>query len=275
MDKEISVSEFKSIAYGILEYFKYVCEKYDIFYTLSFGTVLGAVRHNGFIPWDDDIDVCVMRSDYTKLIDAFDTENSQQFKIVCTETDPKYSLPHMKVIDTRTELYQKGRRNNYQLGIWIDVFALDNVPDNLDERKKYIDKLVKYQNIWTFLEYKTSNKQLKLRSYPRVLYKQLRAFLYRFDSIKWARKLEELAKKYQDRDTEEVGVLSFLTYDRNKSIFTRDFIMKTTPHLFEQSEFPIPSDYDTYLKKIYGNYLELPPVEKRITHHNYKVMYKK
>lgn len=274
MDKEISISEFKSIAYGVLEYFKFVCEKYGIFYSLSFGTVLGAVRHNGFIPWDDDIDVCVMRQDYTKLIDAFNRENNQQFKVVCTEIDPNYSLPHMKVIDTRTILYQEGRRNNYQLGIWIDVFALDNVPDDLDERRKYIQKLEKYQDIWTLLEYKSNNEHLKIKSYPREILKKLRAIVHRYDSYKWARKLEKLSKKYQNVKTKEVGVLSFFPYDRNKSIFDRDFILKTTPHLFEHSEFPIPSDYDTYLTKVYGNYMELPPVEKRVTHHNYKVMYK-
>ncbi len=274
MDKEISISEFKSIAYGVLEYFKFVCEKYGIFYSLSFGTVLGAVRHNGFIPWDDDIDVCVMRQDYTKLIDAFNRENNQQFKVVCTEIDPNYSLPHMKVIDTRTILYQEGRRNNYQLGIWIDVFALDNVPDDLDERRKYIQKLERYQDIWTLLEYKSNNEHLKIKSYSRQILKKLRAIVHRYDSFKWARKLEKLSKKYQNVKTKEVGVLSFFPYDRNKSIFDRDFILKTTPHLFEHSEFPIPSDYDTYLTKVYGNYMELPPVEKRVTHHNYKVMYK-
>lgn len=274
MSRAIDISEFKSIAYGILEYFKYVCEKYDIFYSLSFGTVLGAVRHNGFIPWDDDIDVCVMRSDYNKLIDSFQKENDDRYKIICTEVDPSYSLPHMKVIDTKTILYQEGRRNNYQLGIWIDVLVLDNVPDDEKERSQFLRKLDKYQKLWTLLEYQPSRGKRKLRSYPKEVYRRLKAFVYRYDSRKCARKLEQLAKKYQSVETKEVGVLSFFPYDRNKSIFTREFIIDTTLHQFEREVFPIPKDYDTYLTKIYGKYMELPPIEKRVSHHNYIVEFK-
>lgn len=273
MSRTIDIQEFMSVAYGILEYFKYVCEKYGIFYSLSFGTVLGAVRHNGFIPWDDDIDVCVMRSDYNKLIDSFQKENNDRYKIVCTEVDPSYSLPLMKVIDTKTILYQGGRRNNYQLGIWIDVFVLDNVPDDEKERNKYLRKLVNYQKLWTLLEYQPSRKKMKIRSYPKEAYRRLKAFVYHYDSRKWARKLEQLAKKYQGVQTKEVGVLSF-SFDRNKTIFSRDIIIDTIYHQFENDVFPIPKDYDTYLKKLYGKYMELPPLEKRVSHHHYKVEFK-
>lgn len=271
---DISVEEFKKIAYGILEYFKYICEKYDIFYSLSFGTVLGAVRHNGFIPWDDDIDVCVFREDYSRLINAFQSENSAQYKLISTEVDENYSLPHMKIIDTSTVLFQHNRTNNYPLGIWIDVFALDNVPDDVMVRDRYIKKLERFQSIWSMLEYVPQKSTVNVRGLAKKIFRFMIKLTPYGSSKIWARKLEVLARKYQFSNTDSVGVLSFFPYSRKKSIFRTDFLINTMPHKFEKETFPIPKDYDYYLSQIYGDYMTLPPVEKRVTHHNFTVSYK-
>ena len=274
MNIEISADEFKQIAFGVLEYFKFICEKYDIYYILSFGTVLGAVRHDGFIPWDDDIDVCVFRKDYQRLIDAFKKENNERFLMISTDVDPNYSLPHMKIVDTNTVLFQARRRNNFPLGIWIDVFSLDNVPDSKKVRQRYFKKLDRYQKIWSMLEFVPNNNSTDLRSKSHLLLCKMIGFMYHYDSRKWAIKSEKLARKYESCNTQEVGVLSFFPYDRNKSVFPRKMLSECSFHRFESGEFPIPKDYDKYLTKIYGDYMKLPPGEKRVTHHSYTVAFK-
>lgn len=271
MEREISTNEFKKVAYEVLEYFKYVCEKNDIYYILSFGTVLGAVRHNGFIPWDDDIDVCIFRKDYQKLINAFKNENNDRFRLVSSDVDPDYSLPHMKIVDTNTILFQSSRRNDFPLGIWIDVFALDNVPDDIKVRHRFIRKLNIYQTIWTMLEFVPNENARGFRSKIYLLLSGLVGALYNYDSRKWALKLEALAQKYKSVNTQEVGVLSFFPYDRNKSIFPRDMLNESSFHIFETGEFPIPKEYDKYLTKLYGDWRTPPPKDQQVTHHSFRV----
>lgn len=274
MQKTIDADEFKKIAYGVLEHFKSICEKNDIYYILSFGTVLGAVRHNGFIPWDDDIDVCVFRKDYVRLIEAFEKENNSRYRLISTEVDSDYSLPHMKIVNTDTLLIQSGRKNYFPLGVWIDVFALDNVPDNLNERKKYFRRLEKYQSIWSILEFLPNYKYDSIRSLAGSAYKKIISIIFHNDSRAMALKLEKLAKKYENEKTKEVGVLSFLGYSRTKSVFKRELLSNCIPHFFEKDEYPIPKEYDKYLQQLYGDYMTPPPAEERLPRHTYTVTYK-
>ncbi len=273
MKDQLQFEDIKKLAYGVLENFKSVCERNDIYYILSFGTALGAVRHNGFIPWDDDIDVCVFRKDYQKLIEAYAKEKDSRYRLVSTEVDANYSLPHMKIIDTSTVLYQAGRRNNYPLGVWIDVFALDNVPDNLRERKKYIKKLERYQAIWSALEYERKKRSSSPKTAFKSIILSLISAYFGNNSRNVAIKLEKLAKRYEYDNTREAGVLPFFPYDRNKSIFPKELLENSVDQKFENDLFPIPKDYDSYLTHIYGDYMKLPPIEKQITHHGYTVSY--
>lgn len=129
MIKEITkIDELKFISYNILKFVADFCEINNIKYYLFAGTLLGAIRHEGFIPWDDDIDIAIPRDDYEKFIIEFDRNNDVNYKVLSIENSNKYYLPYAKVIDNRTLLFEDGKES-MPIGVFIDIFPLDSIPD--------------------------------------------------------------------------------------------------------------------------------------------------
>ena len=128
--KELTIEELKQYQLGILKVVAEYCEGNEIKYWLDCGTLLGAVRHKGYIPWDDDIDIGMLREDYDKFIYSFNSSN-ERYKVYSIENNPDFYFPHAKVLDTDTVLYEPDE-NGLKLNINIDIFIYDNAPD--DER---------------------------------------------------------------------------------------------------------------------------------------------
>ena len=125
--ERMSKEELRKTQIGILDYFTNICEENGINYFLTYGTLLGAIRHKGYIPWDDDIDVAMLREDYDKLIDVFNTNNNSRYRFSCVENDPLCMYPFGKIIDENTILYERGEQG-IEIGVYIDVFVYDNAP---------------------------------------------------------------------------------------------------------------------------------------------------
>ncbi|MBQ8445584.1 MAG: LicD family protein, partial [Opitutales bacterium] len=128
--REITHEELKQIQLGILDKVHEFCEKNGITYFLSSGTLIGAVRHKGYIPWDDDLDLYMPRADYDKFIKLFSANSPENTKLLSLETDKKYQYPFAKVIDDRTEMVETAVGESFKIGVYIDVFPVDSVPDN-------------------------------------------------------------------------------------------------------------------------------------------------
>ena len=136
MHKEIDLSEFKQIASGILYDFDSICRKHGIVYSITYGTLLGAVRHKGYIPWDDDIDIMMTRKEYNKFLSYGIGELEKNHKLLSLETTPEYESPLPKIIDTNTILHQLNHiPESIDLGVYIDIFLLDKVPINKNIRR--------------------------------------------------------------------------------------------------------------------------------------------
>ena len=135
--RELGLEEQKTILLEILADFDRVCRENGIKYSIAYGTLLGAVRHRGFIPWDDDVDVLVLREDYEKLRKILGEELEEGHRFICCEDEKRFTAPLAKIIDTRTVLRQlEHRSDRMDLGVYIDIFVLDYIPNDPEEREK-------------------------------------------------------------------------------------------------------------------------------------------
>lgn len=143
--KELSGEQLKEVELNILREIKYVCDKCNLKFFLCGGTLLGAIRHNGFIPWDDDIDIYMPREDYCKFMTLFNEHSCNEYKFLCMENSPVYCLPFGKVVCTKTSLFETQVQSTPGMGVYVDVFPLDGLGDSLDEAKRIISKCGQYR----------------------------------------------------------------------------------------------------------------------------------
>lgn len=244
------------------------CVKNSIKYSLFYGSLLGAVRHNGYIPWDDDIDVAMPREDYERFITSFGDE---LFGVMTCYNNKYYYLPYAKVYSKNTLKLEDIRvHKKFSIGFNIDIFPLDlfsNI-DNFHKAKKKEEKLLKKSNLSilpnkidsfkTFIVSLISIPLWMARSYNRCS-KKLDTFFINYD------KNNSEKKYYVGNETN--GYETELAFDS-------DIFDDLSLHDFENYQFFITNKYDSVLKQRYGDYMKLPPQNQRITHHNFKAFFK-
>ncbi len=264
--KELNDVELRKVQLGILDYFVEVCEKHGLTYWLNNGTLLGAIRHKGYIPWDDDIDVTMLRDDYNKLIEIFDN-GCCKYKFSCVENDPECMYPFGKIIDTDTILYENGE-SGIKIGVYIDIFVYDDAPMDENIRKTAFDKLDHYGHLRKY-QLPWDNANLSLKRVGALLKKKCISFLPR---QYYTRKIVESAKKYNNEKSEYVCDLTDPFY-YSRWIAEKSLFINQTEVEFEGKLYKAPADYDKWLTMQYGDYMVLPPKEKR-KKHNVKAYYK-
>lgn len=256
---EMSLQEIKNTAFEILKSFKTFCEENNIKYYLSNGTLLGAVKYKGFIPWDDDIDVFVPREDYDRLITIY--EDSQRYKLYSSERVEKYKFPFAKLCDMSTKKIEDNIDNGVDLGIEIDIFPLDNCTSHI-LKPRIINKLKRYQ-IACLLSKMQSTK-------GKTWYKRLIINYCKHKGYKhYADKLYCMVNKEKILGNTHKGCIVWPVYGE-REIISAEFFSNTVELEFEGEKFPAPVGYDIYLRSLYGDYKKDPPIEKQKTHHFFK-----
>lgn len=256
----IELEELKKIQLDILNNVADFCEKNNINYWLDSGTLLGAVRHQGYIPWDDDIDIGMLRADYDRFKLLYNNSN-EKYKFFSIETDKNFNFPYGKVLDMNTELYEPNKKSGEKLAINIDIFVYDNAPDDLKETQKMYRKrdILLALNIVKKAPYSTKKNRFFVNTLRIPIYYILKLLPKGY----FSKKIINNSKKYINENTNYVGNFTAVTPIHSRKTIFDSFVKMT----FEGKKYNVPVGYDEWLTDFYGDYMKLPPKEKQVSHH--------
>ncbi|WP_462425234.1 LicD family protein [Fusobacterium sp. THCT13E1] len=246
IDKK-ELKEAQKIMLEILKEVDRICRKHKIKYWLDGGTLLGAVRHKGFIPWDDDIDISMLPEDYTNFIKIALKELSKKYFLDNKETDPYIIFKYLKIRDKNSIFIEKEEEEEkYHQGIFIDIFLMNHLNNSSISRRKLYNILLKFKDLIV----------------ERGKYKFLKLILKKFGIVFLSTKLFDFLFLNVKEERKIIGY----KYNFNQIYFLKDiFPLKEIE--FEETMFYCPSNFDAILKELYGDtYMELPPKDQRVWH---------
>lgn len=262
--KKIDEKEYKSILYKILLEIDAFCKKNNIRYSLTGGTLLGAIRHDGFIPWDDDIDIVMMRNDYEIFLSKYPINDN--FGLIHCNNSKEYSNTFAKLYFKKTVIKEPFSKSSCNIGIYIDIFPIDYCGNTIGEAKKIYDSILfkKYLLVasnWKKFEF-SQTRSLKYEVIRILFFLVSRMVLNRNEL---ARDIDAVYKK--QRDSSMKYVANFSSPYNKKDIFQKVIFEKYKLVSFEGGYFMSICDYNLYLRQIYGDYMKMPPENKRKSHH--------
>ena len=217
----------------VLECIDKVCREHHLRYYLCAGTMLGAVRHRGFIPWDDDVDVCMPRPDYEQLMLHCSEWMTAPMEIISPHNRQDYPYPFAKIIDSSTTILERPDFL-FPEGIYIDIFPIDGISSNAEQQRKHI----KTYKFWRHMLFLRGRDPFKHGHGPRSWWPLL---LHQVFSMKWL-------------------------HNKVNSIMQKALLGEPKPYEFEQHQFLGVEDFDGYLTLLYHDYMTLPPEDKRAQH---------
>ena len=272
MYDENTLKKQHKILLELLEVIDKICGENNIKYSTAFGTVLGAVRHKGFIPWDDDIDIIMPKKDYDKLIEFLKKKCPEGYYLLMPDINVEYiSLVTKFVKEGTLFIPEIEKQMKCKRGIGLDIFPLNNVADNEIERKKQLRDAWFWGRIMFLrgvakpdIPYKGIKKKLAEFAcwcihYVLVLFHVKQSYILK--------KYLEAVTRYNYIDTEKVTSFEDASFENNIIKLNQIFPCVRVP--FENIRVNIPKDYEEYLTRIYGDYMKLPPVEDRKNHYPY------
>ena len=238
-----------------------ICKKYNLKYALIGGSTLGAVRHHGFIPWDDDIDLGMPRKDYEKFCELCKTElDAKRFMLQNFDTEPNCGLIFGKVRRLNTTLSEYYSYHiDMNQGVWVDIFPYDYVSNNATTRKSDIRSLKFYQNLYIIkCGYKFPNNRSNTL---KIAYDIAKGGLRLWSKNRLIKKVKQIMIKY-DKDTTDY-IFPYGGVYTDKDLLPGDTFDNLIQVSFEGRKVNIYKEFDKYLTTLYGDYMKLPPVEKR------------
>lgn len=266
--KELTSEELKQVQIDIMKYVHNFCERHNIKYFICSGTLIGAVRHKGFIPWDDDIDIMMPRDDYERFISLF-SKQTGRYKVWAYNLQREYPNPYAKVTDENT-VKVENIHGAIKLGVDIDIFPLDDIPDNDNEARKLFAISKKYNDMLTLKQTTLSSKRSLIKNLTLVLG---RLFLSCYSVHSILEKLDKNAQKYKDNSGSRSADVVFCIAGM-KEIQQKAYYANTVLLPFENEYFIAPEKYHEFLTARYGDYMKLPPIEQQVTHHSFTASWK-
>lgn len=249
-----------AVELDLLSEFDRVCTKHNIKYFASGGTLLGAIRHRGFIPWDDDIDLAMARKDYEKLCEVAPKEFAHPYFFQTEYTDPGSLRGHAQLRNSTTTGILKSEyplKKKINQGIFIDIFPLDGVPDEQDKYESLERQAEKLKRAFHRCSLFAYPGVLDIRSIKSIIKNTGSLFVSKYCKKKTEdlyKRFEEVCSMYNDQDTEFVSMLTFRFSDKRLYIEKR-FLDNIERAKFEFITIPVLKGYDTLLKRQYGDYM--------------------
>lgn len=236
-----------------------ICKKHDIKIIVFAGTMLGAVRHGGFIPWDDDIDVALDRENYEKLLRIAPIEFKYPYFLQTGYNDQAFFLNYARLRNSETTcIIDWNRSEDYNSGIYIDVFVLDGYPDDEASYKNYIKKKDKLEHVLSF--YKEKDKTCSIKEVVKTLLRRITKKAIQYE------KLLDIYNAHLQKyslTSNKIGLMTHTEYFRDRYWLYKEELDNLICLSFEFLQVPVPADYDEILTRVYGNYMKFPPLEKR------------
>ena len=269
--KQLTMQQTQAISLEILRVIADICEAQGLRYALIYGTLIGAVRHHDYIPWDDDVDIMMPRPDYDKLLAYLDAHIAEcpHLKVFNRDTCKDYPYMITRISDDRYVIEMENEKP-YGMGVFIDIYPYDGLGNTPEEALKFGlkgDRLSSlcYQATRDHFAMETTTSALrKLVKFPIYLLAKLCGKDF------FQNKLQQLAGVKPYDSSEYVGCVIWLSWGE-KDIFPRKWFDETIMMPFGKYEFRVPKEYDQVLRHEYGDYMQLPPEKDRIGHHFYKV----
>lgn len=260
----------------VLENVDTICKENKIEYALYGGTFLGAVRHKGYIPWDDDVDIIMLRSEYDKLHEVLlDKSNYPDgYYFQSNLITSKYYNPTPKIRDTNStmkEIFPSTQEDS--IGPWVDLFIWDNVPDDINERRKYFNKLQRIDKIvflTTYIQKVPSRSGFgnNIRGIIQKINEKFHKYYFFMPYI--LKKRDRLVHKYASTNTNKVGVPTYCFFtgfdEFEASVLNKEDISELSDYTFENLTLPGYKNYDKVLSSFYGDYMKIPEEHERVVH---------
>ena len=272
--KELSVEETQKVSLEILKTVAHICKTIGVRYCLIYGTLIGAVRHHGFIPWDDDLDIMMPRPDYERFLSYFKKHQSEYKHLELFNHDENANYPYMitRISDSRYQINMDNEKP-YGMGVFIDIYPYDGLGKTLPEAVEFGMKGDRLSSLC----YQATRDHFAIENTTSTLRKIIKYPVYKISKCVgkdyFQNKLKKLENKKDYESSEYIGCVVWLS-GGEKDIFPKEWFEKTIMCQFGDDSYPIPKDYHKVLTHIYGDYMKLPPVEERVGHHFYKVYQK-
>ena len=259
--RRLDLHEIQKRELEIFKVFTGICEKYGIRYYLAGGTLLGAVRHHGFIPWDDDIDVNMPREDYDKLLaHADEIAESGDYKLAAYELG-NLNYPFAKIYDLHTSINKLYDDDETERNLWIDIFPMDGLPDDEREVRRIFKKTLTARKILRVKQAKLGEGKTAFR---RTFKPLVKALCRPISDEKLLKYINDVCRTYKVDECSYMGGIAN-GYGPQERVPRRPYL-KSVMLPFEDIQVSAPGCYDYYLKNLYGDYMQLPPEDKRVTH---------
>ena len=264
--REVTFEESREILLSIMDDIDSFCRKNNIKYSITSGTLIGAIRHKGFIPWDDDLDIMMEREQYDKFVSSY---RSDKYQLLCVNNSSDWADLYFRVVDNRTTIKWKNCAG-YSHGLWVACLPFDHIPSE----KKQFECLKKKADRYFSLFWKIKKSSwIENGSLLRNIIKYvLRCFYKLLPTTFVGVSMENTIRKYSKLPSEKIGSVSW--WWKRILLFPTNTFDKYIDVDFEGRKYMAIKEYDSYMREIYGDYMQLPPEKDRVPQHGFTAYWK-